>query len=171
MTKRRLNVVGNRKSCTCEDCQGACQRKPGWFLPGEAEKAAKLKGLSLKTFFKRYLAVDFWAAPDRKTPKIDHTVFVLSPAVVGNKIGREFPANPMGTCVFFKDGRCDIHEAKPYECARALHGTDTSGDRPKVVRAWNKDEHQDQIVSLLGRMPREPPFSIFDYLIATLGDS
>ena len=30
----------HKKSCACSSCQNACKINPGWFLPGEAEKAA-----------------------------------------------------------------------------------------------------------------------------------
>ena len=49
-------------SCTCEVCQSACATKPGHFMPGEAEEAAALVGLTLKEFFDLHLAVDWWVS-------------------------------------------------------------------------------------------------------------
>lgn len=151
------------ESGTCETCRFACTHKPGWFLPGEAEKAAELLGLTLEEFFRRYLAVDWWASIDT-----DSDIFLLSPAVVGAPTGEEFPANPKGTCVFYRDGLCTIHAAKPHECrtwycgsadaeVQTLHGD--------TARAWT--DHRDQIVELLGREPESAEYSIFD---AILGD-
>jgi len=46
---------GTRESCDCRTCQDACTRKPGWFLPGEAEIAAESLGMTLPEFFAKYL--------------------------------------------------------------------------------------------------------------------
>lgn len=101
------------QSGTCTKCQGACQQKPGWFRPGEAEKVAEYLGLTLQECFDQYLSVDYWVMLS------DDDIYVLSPAIVtddGTTAGLKFPSWPQGTCVFFKDGRCGIHEVKPYEC-------------------------------------------------------
>lgn len=136
-----------RTSCACSKCKQACQRVPGWFLPGEAEKAAALKGMPLRKFFKKYLGVQ-WAKPSKDSQE----VFLLAPAITTMKRGQEYPADPRGTCIFFKNGLCDIHEAAPFECRIYLH-TDTHEEvmarRQIVYEAWQ--EHQDQIKALLGR--------------------
>jgi Fe-S-cluster containining protein len=139
--------VSARESCTCDYCRAGCTRKPGWFLPGEAERAAEFMGLAPPEFFGRYLAVDWWEADDR----LGQT-FVLSPAIAGEETGTEFPGNPGGTCVFYKDDRCQIHEVKPHEC-RDLWCGDRSA-RPihlDTAKAWSG--HQDVISALLGRDP------------------
>ena len=88
-------VIGNRVSCTCNSCKAACQKKPGWFLHGEAEKVAEHLKISLQKLFNDYLAVD-WYCDDK-----GNDYFPLSPAVVGNETGAMFPYKPSGTCVFF----------------------------------------------------------------------
>lgn len=139
-------------SCTCHECQAACQRKPGWFLPGEAERAAQLMDMTMEDFFSRYLAVDWLEDyPD--------DIFVLSPVVVGEDPGEEFPGDPRGTCVFYVEGRCQIHEAKPYEC-RAYWCGMKRGDalsHEEVGRRW-AGEPQEQIRTLLGREPYSVEF-------------
>lgn len=132
-------------SGTCGTCRAGCTRKPGWFLPGEAEKAAAHLGMSLQEFFDTYLAVDWWEGePD---------IFLLSPTIVGEDAGTEFPGDPHGTCVFYKNGRCEIHEVKPFECRDFWCGN--SAGSPDVhhdtATAW--EPHQDQIRDLLGREP------------------
>lgn len=48
--------------CRCNVCKQACEFKPGWFLPGEAEKAADYFDLDFWEFFNAFLGVDFqWA--------------------------------------------------------------------------------------------------------------
>src|SRR5262249_1224277 len=113
-------------------------------------------GLSLKVFFDKYLAVNWWCG--------DTNVYVLAPALCGEKKGHEYPADPRGTCVFLKDDRCQIHAAKPYDCA---HGNPHEGasdhipaQRAFVVAAWRK--RQGQIVKLLGRKPVPAEMSLSD---------
>lgn len=142
-----------KESGTCSYCREGCTIKPGWFLPGEAEAAASLMGLTLPEFFARFLAVDWWVADYR----IGRDTFVLSPAVRGNDAGTEFPGDPRGTCVFYRDERCQIHEAKPHECRERWCGERTPGTTHEdVARAWS--EYQGQIAELLGREPMAEAF-------------
>lgn len=138
------------ESGTCHKCQGACQVKPGWFMPGEAEKVAEYLGLSLQELFDTRLTADWWEAGDG----LDEDTFLLSPGVVGADTGTEFPANPEGKCVFFTVGRCDIHAVKPFECREHWCGEANSKVASRhlsVATAWT--EHQGQIEQLLGREP------------------
>ena len=142
-----------RESGTCQYCRDGCTEKPGWFLPGEAEKAAEFTGMSLPEFFRAYLAVDWWevsGGPD---------VFVLSPALVGAEPGSEFPGDPRGTCVFYKGERCRIHPVKPAECRERWRG-DRGGSslHEDAATAWK--EHQGQVRELLGREPASAPFGL-----------
>lgn len=138
-----------RTVCDCKKCKNACSYKPGWFLPGEAEKTAESLNMTLKDFFDKYLAVDFFEG--------SKTTFVLSPAVVGNPTGAMFPYRPTGVCVFFKEGKCSIHGNSPFECAQYIH-TDPQKDvqerHENVKNAW--DKHQKQIEELLGEKPYTP---------------
>lgn len=136
------------ESGTCDRCRSACDRKPGWFLPGEAEKTAGYLGVSLDELFREYLAVDWWAGA--------YPVFLLSPAVRGNKTGQEFPGDPTGSCVFFEDGRCRIHPVKPHECAVSWCGGCPPDTHYLTAEAW--EGHQGQIRDLLGREPQDEPF-------------
>jgi Fe-S-cluster containining protein len=156
----RDGMSGTRESCACDSCQGACKAKPGWFLPGEAEKAAELMGMSLPEFFNAHLAVDWWEVYG------DRDVFVLSPAIVGAEPGTEFPGNPRGTCVFFEAGRCRIHAAKPAECRALWHDGPPGGMHEDVATAW--EDHQGQLSELLGREPESESYG-FGGLFGALG--
>lgn len=151
-----------RKSeCACEGCQRACRQVPGWFRPGEAEKAAAHLNLSLRVFFKRYLAVQWWEGADKNT-------FALAPALKGAESGAMYPANPKGECVFFQGGRCAIHPVKPWDCSHGNpHDAHTDAKhaafvqaRARTVALWTK--RQDQIASLLGRKPRAAVYSFLE---------
>lgn len=135
--------------CQCEDCKGACKHKPGWFKPGEAEVLAKNMGITLQELFDKHLLIDWWAVAGGEP------IFLLSPAVVGEKPGREFPGEPRGKCVFYKRGKCTIHQqGKPYECAMLAHDDNSRDNHRAVAMAWNKKKHQKLIRKLLGRKPQ-----------------
>jgi len=138
--------------CKCKKCVDGCSFAPGWFKPGEAEKAAELLGLSMKAFFKRHLIVDYWCG-DNKTDWV--TVFVLKPNIVGYKPGDMCPANPMGRCSFLtSENLCAIHTAKPFECKEVMACQKQEHNfHAEVQDAWNNKGAQAQITSLLGREP------------------
>jgi Fe-S-cluster containining protein len=138
-----------RESGTCQYCRGGCTRKPGWFLPGEAETAAAFMGMTLEEFFRAYLAVDWWQdEPD---------IFLLSPAIQGEETGTEFPGDPRGTCVFYENERCAIHPVKPAECRDLWCGDRApSSIHRDTATAWT--EHQGQITELLGREPESESY-------------
>ncbi len=143
-----------KSECQCDKCKGACKYNPGWFLPGEAEEAARYLNLPLKKFFKKYLGIDWWEA-DNKT---DKEIFVLAPAITNMATGKEYPGDPRGECIFFKDGLCKIHPVKPFECSEYIHGDQNVSNRHwEVAEMWK--EHQSQIVELLGRKPIAAEFS------------
>jgi Fe-S-cluster containining protein len=150
-----------RESGTCQYCRGGCTRKPGWFLPGEAEAAAAFMGMTLEEFFRAYLAVDWWAdVPD--------DIFVLSPAIRGEDPGTEFPGDPRGTCVFYENERCSIHPAKPAECREHWCGDKGSSTiHHDVAQAWA--EHQGQITVLLGREPESEDYDGGGGIFSLLG--
>lgn len=135
-------------SGTCSECRSACTHKPGWFNPGEVEKVAEYLGISVQELFDTKLQVDWWEE-DGNHP---NDVFVLSPAVVGGTPGDMFSEDPKGTCVFYKNGLCEIHEVKPHECRQTLGCQELDPElHPSFAYAWN--DHQDQIRELLGREP------------------
>ena len=146
--KRTIEEMYNKyktSECVCNTCVSACSNKPGWFLPGEAEKAAKLKGMSFEKFFSEFLAVDYFIACE--------DIFILSPVVKGNPPGTTFPSHPGGVCIFLKDGRCEIHTAKPFECKLDQHSQDTSLTHEEVAEIWADEKHQSQVAELLGYKP------------------
>lgn len=151
MSNSQPNYEENIMSdCRCESCQNACGYKPGWFMPGEAEKLAEHFGIAFEEVFKTKLSVDWYEADENFVSD----VFLLSPSVVGGPTGEEFDANPHGVCVFFVDGACSIHDVKPFECRSTMH-TDSHEEVAKrhvsVAHAWENEEAQDQITILLGR--------------------
>lgn len=140
------------KECSCVKCVGACNNKPGWFMPGEAEQAAALFDMPLAEFFATKCSVDWY----ENYGDDDRTVFVISPAHVNSTPGAEMPFDPRGTCRLLVDGKCSIHAAKPMECAEYMHGDSrdaTSERKQRLTHAWDTPDNQAQIVALLGHAP------------------
>jgi Fe-S-cluster containining protein len=155
--------VSNQKDCACDKCVKACHRTPGWFMPGEAQKAAKLMGMSFREFRDRYLVREFWGGYEGltiwcplKTVTLaaiglkESTVNAMKAAgiEVQAKAGSWAPfsyAFAPGRCIFLdENNRCKIHAAKPYECRMAMPcGTkDQPNWRRKVVAAWVRLWHK-----------------------------
>jgi Fe-S-cluster containining protein len=144
-----------RQECKCEECKNSCAYKPGWFLPGEIEKAAQYLMMSEQEFFDQYLGVDWY--------EDFNDIFVLAPAITSMYPGEEYPANPKGQCVFFHNGLCNIHSVKPYECIESYHADtyDISQKRHSfVAQTWI--DKQDYICTLLGRDPEKEGYAFFD---------
>ena len=145
---------GTKESCICYKCKSACNHKPGWFMPGEAEHVASHLGISLEDLFKSKLVVDWWEdSPD---------IFLLSPGVINGRSGVEAQGDSRGTCVFFKNELCEIHSVKPFECKEGIHDKDRKINRRihrQIANSWRS--HQDQIEKLLHHIPQSSSFSIF----------
>lgn len=108
-----------RDGCDCAACQECCQREPGWFLPEEIPVAAKFLRLVEYEFVARFCA--------------KHSIengTALSPAT---KLGTT-------TCVFFEQGKCLIHDVKPYEC-RKVFGCDPARRHQRIrefiIHQWS----------------------------------
>ncbi len=133
--------------CTCPKCVECCERRPGWFKPGEAEKAAELFRMSLRDFFEEYLVVDFWVA--------DIDINLLMPRQTTKEGGGRlsysdgFTSSP---CVFLSnDDRCMIHSAKPHECKQAMGCSENESTNwhEAVAMTWDNPESQQRIEDLL----------------------
>lgn len=141
----------NFESCECDECQTACIKKPGWFLPGEVEVLAENMGATVEQLFENYLMIDYWTGdPEVERegwPMVEGEgrVYMLSPAVTSRPPGSIFPFNPQGRCVFLTDDlKCSIHDkGKPFEC-RSFHGNlENDMDHREVAVKWKG--HQDKL--------------------------
>ena len=134
--------------CQCPKCKSACNYKPGWFAPGEVEKVAEYKKITLKELFDQYLGVDWWV-------KYLNNIFLLAPATTGMTPGEQYPEEPKGRCIFFKKELCEIHPVKPFECAQWDHTIKhhTINFHKEVAMKWNNSKSQKQIITLLGNHP------------------
>ena len=101
-------------SCACEACRKECERRPGWFAPGEAIRAIEA------------------GHADRLTIVVDHAgVPAIAPIGDG-------PFGFIGRCTFFKNDRCEIHDSgfKPIECRMGYICKQASIPETAVYRMW-----------------------------------
>lgn len=112
-------MASKKQGCSCEKCQECCKREPGWFLPEEVEQAALSLRLRSNEFILKFCK-----------EHVADEIVTLSPATKPNTT----------ECVFFnRDGLCDIHEVKPYECRKVM-GCERPGRnsrlRELILRKW-----------------------------------
>jgi Fe-S-cluster containining protein len=146
--------------CQCNKCRGACEHKPGWFLPGEAERVADYLGVDLQELFDTRLVVDYWVGDG-----LDGDTYVLSPGIVGREPGAVLPFDPRGACVFYKNGLCEIHPVKPHECRETMACQPGNENlHQETAMAWRY--HQAQIKGLLGKTPNNDCdfFGVFEFV-------
>ena len=142
------------KDCACEKCVLCCSdRSPGWFKPGEAEKAAAFLGMAFKDFKNKYLVIDYWCrangdvevyAPlkqiktresnDPKLKDIYKSMARDNRPTPGERVSWGY-AFQTGRCVVLNEKNlCDIHPVKPYECRMTMGCTkDKTNLRRKIV--------------------------------------
>jgi Fe-S-cluster containining protein len=123
--------------CKCDKCIAGCKRNPGWFAPGEAEKAAAHCNMTLDEFKNEYLVKEWWAggpsvyAPRRTTqPK-------------GFPTASFRDGFDHSTCIFLdEEDLCAIHDVKPMECGISYgckqYDSPTNAIREQVVKLWAK---------------------------------
>ncbi len=147
--------------CSCSECVGYCERRPGWFLPEEIEPLAKFLKLNLQDCFDQFLGADYWAGGGSD----GENIWLLAPAIQGFE-GSEYPYNPIGRCTFLDErNRCSIHAVKPYECRAAHHANKReSGVHEATAMAWKA--HQGTVISAMCREPAEPDGSPLELLEA-----
>jgi len=140
--------------CACDSCQNLCQQKPGWFTPDQIERLARKLGLRIDDLFRRFLTIDVALVEDGGQMK---AIYVLAPAMIGRKPGAISDPSARGICVWFRDGQCQIHEAKPRECSLVDHATSSAqGDliRASILKRWLP--HKGFVQQLYGKKLKAP---------------
>jgi len=108
----------------CYGRGACCRNNPGWFGPGEMEKAAEHMGMEPEAFFRKYLVV---VSTPVATPEGRVTVSAFAPAKVDAEGNPQTPTGERvprvydfmsGACIFYQNQRCAIHPARPIECRR-----------------------------------------------------
>jgi len=119
-----------------------CRTSPGWFGPGEVEKAALLKGMEPDAFVRQYLVVDHMMVDG----ELVHTFAPVKldrlgkPAYALASVVDELYRTLRGTCVFFTGDGCGIYQARPMECAAYVCTEDPEKhlSHETIARLWKK---------------------------------
>jgi len=140
--------------CSCDRCQGLCRNKPGWFTPPQIDAVARKLNLSVAELFRTHLTID--TALVREAGQMT-AIYVLAPAILGKRPGVISDPMARGECVWLKDGRCAIHEAKPTECAATDHATsalESNLMRAAILNQWKP--YKKFVQSLYGKKLKPP---------------
>ena len=124
-------MSGDKKSCQCEECKMACKNKPGWFMPNQIPKLLKFFNVKkISELWKHGFAIDWWEG--------EPTTYILAPNIIGNE-NKKYPEDPHGECVFFVNGKCKIHDVKPFECKEYFHSDTFASDRHEfIAQKWGE---------------------------------
>lgn len=149
-----MAMASERTQCNCEKCKTCCLGIPGWFMPGEAEKAAEAMGLTFLDFFDTYCIVEYWMGEG------GHDIHVLSPRKEGQMTARaEWGDNfRRAPCHLLTHQGCKLSaEVRPWECATTLSCTagKNTNQREKISEAWDTPDIQQQLAEFALRTIRE----------------
>ncbi len=148
-------------NCECEKCKACCERNPGWFGTLEEVKgAAEIKKMSLRDFAQEFLIREWCAgeeeeidipAPRRNFEVQNQNSFnrMFSEIIEKNKKGfvkATWAHNLLFgyPCIFFKNGKCEIHNSKPLECREVFGCKESTFRRDSLLKYWK--EHQKEMV-------------------------
>lgn len=136
------------RECSCTACQKLCLGTPGWFLPGEATRAARFLKMTLQEFFDTYLILEYWVGGLHGEDQ-----YVLSPrreAQKGKKVvgwGDSFLESP---CRLLTETGCKLSlRFRPAEC-RLTFGCKERQAQPSrevIMRVWARKSEE---LSLIG---------------------
>ena len=155
----------------------------GWQRPEEITKQPTTSPCLSIGYLTRFTKEDVQVIQSRHDTRKDTTsrdywadaikpVFTLRPRTTKEAGGEEAAFDPRGCCVFYADGRCGIHAAKPHECATAKHDVAQPDDwHRRTMSAWDNKKSQALILELLGRDPErsEPSWAdVFEIIFAGL---
>jgi Fe-S-cluster containining protein len=121
-----------------------CRSSPGWFGPGQIEKAAEFLEMEADIFARTYLVIDHTEVDGVR-------VEVFAPL----KLGRDGAplVRPLSRadrlyqlarapCIFFDGAGCRIHGAHPVECAAYVctNAPEDNLSHERIARAWQRGE-------------------------------
>jgi Fe-S-cluster containining protein len=123
----------------CQRKGDCCRSFPGWFAPGEVEKAAEFLGMTVDAFVRQYIIIDGitvegygWVDVFAPVRLNKHGEPALPPLSRADFFYRYFK----GPCIFFKDNRCRIYPYRPVECRHYFCGQSPEQNLSHLKIAW-----------------------------------
>lgn len=118
-----------------------CKNTPGWFAPGELEKAAEHLGMTPDEFANNYLVIDGYELPELGWVKVFAPVRLNrfnEPAMPPLSEVDDIYRYLNGPCIFYKENGCEIYPARPMECRSYFCGRDKdlNIDRKEIAIYW-----------------------------------
>lgn len=101
----RTEFGAERTSCDCTACASHCAVMPGYLIPSDLPRMAHGKD-----DFYAFVDASLEASPGAKVIDTRSGEIFNIPTLVPR-------ARQNGSCMFFVEGRCTIHEVSPFGCA------------------------------------------------------
>lgn len=138
-----------------------CKSSPGWFGPGEVEKAAELLDMDPGEFVSKYIVIDSIALSDDKNGSENGSENSKEQVEVFVPVKLDRTGEPLATpgtrvddlyrmfrspCVFFENNGCKIYEARPSECARYIctNAPEDNLSHREIAEHWRSGEPIEQ---------------------------
>ena len=122
---KSLEVLPPETKCDCLDCQEMCLH-PCWPTPEEA--------LVIELHHPYRMYRDYWVMAEGPD------IYIFGPAIKGY-CAKEAPYWIRGSCTFFVDGKCQLHDEglKPLEGRLAHHSHNAKGIHEHMASLWNTE--------------------------------
>lgn len=136
--------------CSCRQCIAACRHHPGALMPGDLRRLAKFLGLTEKQLFKKHIAVLDLGEGRLPFPAARYLLAGQVTEYTDNRWNWDCCCHWLN-----ENDLCDVHKAKPTECAevvphKSAHGVDPR--RVAIYRAWARPENRLRLARLLGEV-------------------
>lgn len=95
--------------CSCTACKHGCKMGSGFLAADDFEPLARAMSVSIAELKKKYLERRMLFNKEAWRPKLIRKKHPTT----GKKV-------PYGACIFYKNGMCSVHDAKPLECKLAM---------------------------------------------------
>lgn len=144
-------VMGKKHiECSCRECVAACRHHPGALMPGDLKRLTRFLGLTEQQLFKKHIAV-----LDLGENRLPFPAARYLPAGRVTKYTDDRWSLNCWCHWLNEDGLCDVHEAKPTECAEVVphNRLPCDGHDPRriaIYRAWARPENRLRLAKLLG---------------------
>lgn len=136
ITRNNSNLI-----CSCDKCVSSCYHKPGWFLPEQIKDFANYFKIDIKNLLGEYVILEKYKSSYVALPKTTNSQSSI------------FLIGHHGQCSFLKNGKCSIHDVKPFECKNAMHYDTVRDDKERqkqIGEKWLSKEGKQVIEQLFG---------------------
>jgi len=151
-----LIAKSRTRNRTCIRCGSCCATYPCALAPDDLGEIAAFLGMSSANAFRRYLVLDYAAAPGGK-------LYYVCPARFGDRTGRvvdwdwAFESSP---CIFLHGNSCAIEHVKPrggrtFSChlIRSTRRNRVVFGKRKAAKVWRGNPLLEQLLALAKTQP------------------